>query len=544
MSTPKSYRYVHTTNKSGIKFIDALLEDQVWDQDADGGLSMSFSFPWVQGNASFYGKSDPNKYTTTDEPNAQYHFALNTTQQNAAIAALQSWANVANLRFTEVADNANSAGDIRFGWTSAANANKAWGWTYSPSEIPAAGDVWISSNSSAYTSNDWAKGSYNYMSLMHEVGHALGLKHPFEDGVILDSNVDTSRYTVMSYTGYANDLFRTISYDQQGKPSFNFYDINPETPMILDILTMQYLYGANTSYHRGDDVYTFDPNQPFMKTIWDAGGNDTISVANFTEPCTISLVDGTYSDIRIVSAPLPAGYTGGTTPTYEGKMNLGIAFDAYIENAIGGAGADTLIGNDLNNTLTGNAGNDWLDGGAGLDTANYAGLRSAYQISNLGSQFSVNDKSGHDGVDRLTNVERLHFSDINVALDYQGIAGQAFRLYQAAFDRKPDLPGLGYWLAQMDKGASLSNVAASFLASAEFQRLVGSNPSNTQLIDSFYKNVLHRLPDQAGYDYWLGQLSNKQITPAGILASFAESTENQAQVIASIQNGIDYQVWL
>tara|TARA_B100001175_G_C19323638_1_gene548998 strand:- start:96 stop:548 length:453 start_codon:yes stop_codon:yes gene_type:complete len=47
--------------------------------------------------------------------------------------------------------------------------------------------------------------------------------------------------------------------------------------------------------------------------------------------------------------------------------NLGIAFEAVIENGTGGSGNDSIIGNSANNTLKGNAGNDNLFGRGGID---------------------------------------------------------------------------------------------------------------------------------------------------------------------------------
>lgn len=154
------------------------------------------------------------------------------------------------------------------------------------------------------------------------------------------------------------------------------------------------------------------------------------------------------------------------------------------------------------------------------------------------------DKSDYSYL--LQNEQRLQFTDVNVALDIAAgeVAGQAFRLYQAAFDRKPDLTGLGYWIKDMDNGSSLTTVAAGFFQSPEFQKLYGSNPSTMTLITNFYNNVLHRAPDQAGFDYWAAEFNTGKITPAGALASFCESTENQALVIGSIQNGIEYTPWL
>ncbi|MES2036951.1 MAG: S8 family serine peptidase [Pseudomonadota bacterium] len=259
------------------------------------------------------------------------------------------------------------------------------------------------------------------------------------------------------------------------------------------------------------------------------------------------------SDNRIDLSGLTASSLNGGALT--------IAKDTIIQNAYGGdgddilianakgsllygmGGYDTLLGGIGNDTLVGGKGNDSLDGGTGFDTGLYASARSNYVISKNANGFTVKDSSGVNGTDSVMNVERLNFSDTSVALDVNGIAGQAYRIYQAAFARKPDLAGLGYWIADMDKGSSLTTVAAGFFQSKEFQSLYGINPGTDALITLLYANVLHRTPDQAGLDYWRAELSSGHITSAGVLASFSESQENQAQVIGSIQNGIDYQAY-
>ena len=208
----------------------------------------------------------------------------------------------------------------------------------------------------------------------------------------------------------------------------------------------------------------------------------------------------------------------------------------------GGGGRLHVNAGSGNDAINVGSGNHNIDGGTGLDTVIMAGQASAFNVSKTGAGYQVRVNASGD-VDSLVNVERLQFSDKSVALDINGTAGQAYRIYQAAFGRKPDLEGLGYWIKDMDKGSSLTTVAAGFFQSPEFQKLYGANPSTNTLITNFYQNVLHRAPDQAGFDYWNNQLSTGKITAAGALASFCESAENQAQVIGSIQNGIDFKLW-
>ncbi len=169
--------------------------------------------------------------------------------------------------------------------------------------------------------------------------------------------------------------------------------------------------------------------------------------------------------------------------------------------------------------------------------------RATFTIQKTATDISFRNTSTSD-ITSIINVERVQLNDKMVAFDLEGTAGQMYRLYQAAFDRKPDAAGLGYWIADMDKGSSLLTVAAGFFLSPEFQKLYGANPSTTTLITNFYLNVLHRAPDQAGFDYWNKELSSGVGTPASALASFCESTENKAQVLGSIQNGIEYNLWL
>jgi hypothetical protein len=147
-----------------------------------------------------------------------------------------------------------------------------------------------------------------------------------------------------------------------------------------------------------------------------------------------------------------------------------------------------------------------------------------------------------DGVDAFQSVERLKFADYSIAFDDQGASGQAFRLYRAAFDREPDLPGLGFWIRNLDTNWTLQSVANAFIDSPEFSSLYGRQPSDTIFIDLLYRNVLDRAPEPAGFENWQTALSGG-VSRADVLVGFSESAENNANVIHLLVNGIRYVEW-
>ncbi|MBY0239489.1 MAG: type I secretion C-terminal target domain-containing protein [Burkholderiaceae bacterium] len=210
------------------------------------------------------------------------------------------------------------------------------------------------------------------------------------------------------------------------------------------------------------------------------------------------------------------------------------------DRLLGLNGADRLSGGDGNDALQGGAGDDMLDGGAGTDMAVFSGARSAYSVSQQGNGLVVTDTRGIDGIDTLVGIERLNFENGGLALDVEGVAGQIYRLYRAAFDRTPDSYGIGYWLNAMDGGASLTDVARSFVMSREFADLVGYAPTNAHLVEMLYQHVLHRSPEPAGAQYWTGILDNKQATTAEVLVNFSEGAENKAAVASLIAQGVEY----
>lgn len=182
------------------------------------------------------------------------------------------------------------------------------------------------------------------------------------------------------------------------------------------------------------------------------------------------------------------------------------------------------------------------DGAGGLDVLAYAGPISAYTVArNRDGSFDVKDLTDN-AVNHLVSIERIRFADKTLALDVDGagIAGQAYRLYQAAFARTPDAEGLGYWIGMMDAGQTLASVAAGFASSAEFRLAYGASPSNREIVEKFYLNVLQRPGEKAGIDYWAGILDSNQGTLASVLVGFSESGENVAGLVGVMAGGVAF----
>ncbi len=571
MSSPATGNTITKVAATGNVVDDSLLSGYKWGGKLGTPLSITYSFPYVGGSSAVFSGPDGDTYSTLDEPAAVHNAALNAVQQAAFRAALQSWENVANITAVQVADGATSVGDIRVAWTSASDTTStggdAWGWAYYPSASYAVGgDVWISSASSAATDSDWSAGSYNYMALIHELGHALGLKHPFEDGTTLPDAYDNRQYTVMAYDAPPNSLFVDVTVSG-GRASWSSYTVVPDSPMVYDIAVMQYLYGANMSYKTGDDVYTFDPTKPFFHTIWDAGGNDTISVANFTTDNYIDLRAGHYSTIGVLSDSV-TGYNWvqpPPTPTYGyATENLGIAYGAIIENATGGAGDDTLIGNSANNHLQGNGGLNWLEGGDGIDTAVYTGNFADYTItppSASADYYEVTSNLVSRQSDGVIEVERLAFHDVTLALGVAGLAEDALsaqytalaeEFYVAYFGRPADAGGLANMVAQFRAAAvpvTTDGFVAAYASNATVKALIDSfgnsaesaalySGSNRDFVTAIYSHLLGRAPDAEGLKFWADALDSgnlvRGMAALNIAAGAESNTSTQGLIDAAL----------
>ena len=175
-------------------------------------------------------------------------------------------------------------------------------------------------------------------------------------------------------------------------------------------------------------------------------------------------------------------------------------------------------------------------------SVSFPGNRSEYTIS-LSALTVTDNVSG--AVQSVPAGARLMFADTAVAFDLDGNAGMAYRLYQAAFNRKPDLAGLGFQMNALDaQGFSLGQVSQGFINSPEFGTTYGAL-TDTAFVTLLYANVLKRAPDPDGLAFHVNYLAGPAPAPgvttrAQDLIGFSESPENKALVLPAIQNGIEY----
>lgn len=392
------------------------------DQDVLGGTDPFDAKPTltdaqiinqIDSGASWSGRSviRYSFYTSADDTGGPewagfQEFTSYQKQQSREVMTL--WDDLIQPSFLEETSSRTSA-EINFANTS---SGPSYAWGYYPSGSSKGGETWYNAQSyGGLYSPDY--GDYEFMTILHEVGHALGLSHPGAyngSGFNYESNAeyvrDTHQWTVMSYwsAGYTGG-------DWNGRYA--------QTPMVHDIMVIQAKYGADTTTRSGDTtygfnsnaghwVYNFASNSSPVLSIYDAGGIDTLDLSGFSRRAIIDLTPGRYSS------------AGGSSSTM--TYNIGIALNTWIENARGGSGSDTIYGSEANNELYGNAGNDtfWayggtdlISGGSGTDHAYFTGSYATYTID-FGADFIIFGWGGSS--DRIQNdVEFLVFTDRTIA---------------------------------------------------------------------------------------------------------------------------------
>lgn len=348
---PQNTAYNVAIDSTVPSYIRSLLIGTSWSASPRTGANVTYAFP-----TSLYTYR-PDYYF--DEPN--YGFLLTSIQQAAITAGLMKIANVANITFTNKVETPTDQATIRIAGSSQVDYFGAYAWAYYPGNYDEGGDIWFSElwDNSISSAANVAPGTYNFLAVIHEIGHSVGLKHSFSGSPVLPAFQDNWFYTMMAYNA---------------APGTN---LKPTTPMMLDIATLQFLYGENTNAATGDDTYGFNGG---LQCIWDARGTDTVSAVGANYNVRIDLHDGTFSSLNGNLA----------------VRDFSIANNAVIENAIGGLKDDQIVGNSANNVLDGSDGNDRLFGGNGNDIL-IGGKGEDFLFGNNGNDTYI----GGEGIDYI-----------------------------------------------------------------------------------------------------------------------------------------------
>ena len=486
---------------------------------------------------------------------------FNANEVLATRIALQEWSDVANIRFADTGGGGFTDNATMLFSNFVGGPNSA-GHAYLPTTKNTApfspeGDTWLNLTASNY--NNFGFGSFDFQTVIHEIGHAIGLSHPgdYNAGDVGGSPTyatsaqyiqDSLQYSIMSYFFASNTGASYVA------PGGNTIGIS--TPLLADIAAAQRLYGAATTTRLGDNTYGFGSNAgdqynigpanpEVVFTIYDNGGINTLDLSGYSTNQAIDLRQGEFSS------------AGALT------RNISIAPGTIVQNARGGSGNDSIVGNLSNNAIMGGPGNDQIDGGAGINTAFYSGASGNYIVSLKAgtgvATATVLDKTGADGTDLIANIQHLRFADTTLSrssaaaeglpadaaavalgapgpndvdltqvLEAASLAPSTFadlaQLFVASLARAPDALGLDYWAGRMVEGASLRDVAIGIASSAEARALLPLSLGTADFIAAAYALALGRAPDAPGFAYWQGLLETGLVSRDGFILDLIAGT--------------------
>jgi hypothetical protein len=292
---------------------------------------------------------------------------MSADQKSAVTSALNYVSSLVNINFKLIEDI--STADINFGTNDQGNISGG----YATGANPALGTVNLMMNSRSAVNTKPQPGDYGWQTIVHEIGHTLGLKHPgaynaggvAAPGPYLSATDDNQRNTVMSYKTPSD---AAINWVGNGNGSYSNSGVQARTWMPLDILALQFLYGKNqTGTSLSDpskslaDFQTtqFNSNWSGIQTISSAGKGLNLDLSQVSASNIVDMRAGAFSSINIKEATFNAGIGGSKSPqTFYNFNNVGLAYDASIRSMIGGTSNDVVYVSNNDVDIDGNAGSD------------------------------------------------------------------------------------------------------------------------------------------------------------------------------------------
>lgn len=387
------------SNGQGAKASDTQIKSGVYSLDTSSAKH--------ELTYSFMGSSLPATATAQDKNG---YAPMSDVQKAAVVDAFSYLSSLINVTFT-LSDSTAGDADINFGTNSQASSA---GYANPPNGGGAHNVFLMLDNTKKMingkdtnTNLSFEYGSYGWQTLIHEIGHTMGLKHPGNYNAggggapapYLPKTTDNYRYSVMSYNA-ASDANKVTA----SNTGYSYTNMNPSTYMTYDIAALQYIYGANTT----NDTDTTHQSLSYAKdwqgfqTVWTPDGG-TLDVSALTRSSIIDLRQGAYSSIGIQT------YGTGKSATTFGMNNVGLSYGSALDTVKGGSGSDAFFVDSTNVEDT-----ESIDGGAGNDIIYLNGNASDWTIASWDGSADTSGTATNTTTQKtvnLSNIEKIKYYD-------------------------------------------------------------------------------------------------------------------------------------